>query len=181
MSKGTAPITEDLSEVTGLEALNFRGRTPLGPEWGAALARRVQQFHILAGRDVIVFAHEPRPFLIPYWLVEETSTNVTGLVAESELSAIVSTASGLVMFPQAQPSGGLVEIPTEIGKRQEPVIRGKGVPVWVLVAYATKRHMSPEQISRLWNGYVTQQEVGAALAYWRTHPEAVEDKLSDTE
>lgn len=73
-----------------------------------------------------------------------------------------------------------IEIPTALGKRHEPLIRGKGVPVWVLVSYATKRRMTPEQISQMWNGYVTAQEVSSALAYWGTHPEMVEDKLNES-
>jgi len=72
-----------------------------------------------------------------------------------------------------------VEIPSGIGKRHEPVIRGKGVPVWVLVSYATKRNMTIEQISQIWDGYITAQEVQGALDYWRARPELVEDKLTD--
>ena len=73
----------------------------------------------------------------------------------------------------------VIEIPTGVDKRHEPLIRGKGVPVWILVSYATKRGMSAAEVSGLWKGYVTEEEVRAALAYWRAHPENVEDKLND--
>ncbi|MBI4641676.1 MAG: hypothetical protein HY731_13345 [Candidatus Tectomicrobia bacterium] len=92
-----------------------------------------------------------------------------------------NTSPGLNTFPEAQPLDDIVEIPTDVGKRHEPVIKGKGVPVWVLVSYVMKRDLTPEQISHLWKGYITPQEVRAALIYWHAHPEAVVDKLSDTE
>lgn len=73
----------------------------------------------------------------------------------------------------------LVEIPADYHKRQEPMIRGKGTPVWVLVAYHTQHGMTPEQISRLWGGELTPDEVRSAIAYWRKYPERVVDKLRE--
>ncbi len=72
-----------------------------------------------------------------------------------------------------------IEIPMGLGKRQEPVIRGKGVPVWVLVSYAKGHNMTPEQISELWEGYITPEEVEAAIEYQKAYPERVDDKLKD--
>jgi len=73
----------------------------------------------------------------------------------------------------------LIETPIEVGRRHEPIIKGKGVPVWVVVSYSTKHHMSPAQISQLWDGYITEEDITAALEYWRMHPEAIEDKLNE--
>jgi uncharacterized protein (DUF433 family) len=74
-----------------------------------------------------------------------------------------------------------IDIPMGIGQRHEPVIRGKGTPVWILVAYHNKHNMTPEQISQLWNGYVTAQEVEAAIAYAQAYPELIDDRFSDSE
>ena len=78
------------------------------------------------------------------------------------------------------PLDELVEIPTAIGKCHEPVIKGKGIPVWVLVSYAIHHSMTPQQISDMWDGYVTPRDVQAAITYAQTYPELVEDKLGDT-
>jgi uncharacterized protein (DUF433 family) len=77
------------------------------------------------------------------------------------------------------PSNEFVEIPTELGKRHEPAIKGKGVPVSAIVSYAVHHSMTPEQISNLWEGYITPQEVEAAIEYAQEYPELVDDKLSD--
>jgi hypothetical protein len=58
-----------------------------------------------------------------------------------------------------------IEIINKPGYTSEPVIKGKGVPVLILVAYAVKHNMNSKQISRMWNGYIT------ALTYWQQHPE----------
>jgi uncharacterized protein (DUF433 family)/DNA-directed RNA polymerase subunit RPC12/RpoP len=75
----------------------------------------------------------------------------------------------------------LVEIPTELGKRHEPMIKGKGTPVWALVSYYIEAHMTPEEISQIWEGYITPEDVRAAIAYWRKYPELVDLKLGDVE
>lgn len=75
----------------------------------------------------------------------------------------------------------LVEIPTELGKRDEPIIKGKGTPVWAVVSYATRHHMTAEQISELWGGYITVPEVQAAIDFFLEYPQLVDDKLSDPE
>jgi uncharacterized protein (DUF433 family) len=69
-----------------------------------------------------------------------------------------------------------VEIPTGPGMRNEPVIRGKYVPVWVLWAYATQHGMTPEQIRDLWPDTLTADEVRAAIRYAEEHPDLIEDK-----
>jgi uncharacterized protein (DUF433 family) len=69
-----------------------------------------------------------------------------------------------------------IEIPTGPGKRTEPYVRGKGVPVWVLWAYANQHGMSPKEISKLWPGRLTEEEVSAALLYAVAHPDLIEDK-----
>ncbi len=69
-----------------------------------------------------------------------------------------------------------VEIPRGPQKRQEPVIRDKGTPIWVLVAYHVQHGMTPEQISELWLGEITPDEVRAALRYGEAHPDQVPNK-----
>lgn len=69
-----------------------------------------------------------------------------------------------------------VEIPTGPGTRIEPYVKGKGVPVWVLWAYATQHGMTPKEISKLWLGEITEQEVSAALLYAEEHPDLIDDK-----
>jgi hypothetical protein len=73
----------------------------------------------------------------------------------------------------------LVEIPEGVWQRDEPIIKGKGTPVWVLVAFYIEGRKTPEEISQLWGGYVTPDEVQAAVAYWQKYPERVDLKLSD--
>lgn len=153
MSNTTTLLVEELPERSELEALNLTGINALGADL----------FLMLPGS------------------IEGTSASFAVLISQGDLGSRANTASGIVIFPQFEPLSDLVEVPADVGKRHEPMIRGKGVPVWVLVSYAIKRRMTTQEISRLWNGYVTEQEVWAALAYWQSHPEDVEDKLSDAE
>lgn len=69
-----------------------------------------------------------------------------------------------------------VEIPHGPRMRQEPVIKGKGTPVWVLYMYHTKLGLTPEQISERWLGQITPEEVRAAIQYGQAHPDEVPDK-----
>jgi uncharacterized protein (DUF433 family) len=69
-----------------------------------------------------------------------------------------------------------VEIPTGLGMRHEPYVKGKGVPVWVLWAYATQHGMTPAEIRKLWPEQLTEEEVTAALLYAVAHPDLIEDK-----
>ena len=60
--------------------------------------------------------------------------------------------------------------------RNEPYVKGKGVPVWVLWAYAIQHGMTPKQISKLWPDQLTEEEVTAALLYAVAHPDLIKDK-----
>ena len=71
-----------------------------------------------------------------------------------------------------------VEIPIGPGTRQEPMIKGKGTPVWVLVSYANKLAMTPEEISAMWLGEITPDEVRGALRFAEAHPDLIDDKLA---
>jgi uncharacterized protein (DUF433 family)/DNA-directed RNA polymerase subunit RPC12/RpoP len=73
----------------------------------------------------------------------------------------------------------LVEIPEDYRKRQEPMIKGKGTPVWALVSDSITGGLTPEEVSKFWGGYVTPEEVRAAIAYWRKYPESVDYKLNE--
>ncbi|MBI4202365.1 MAG: DUF433 domain-containing protein [Chloroflexi bacterium] len=79
-----------------------------------------------------------------------------------------------------QPLASLIEIPGEIDSRGEPVVKGKGVPVWVLVAYSQKHGMTPGQICMLWEGWLTLAVVKAAFSYAEAFPDTVENKLAPT-
>ncbi|MBI4289755.1 MAG: DUF433 domain-containing protein [Chloroflexi bacterium] len=118
-------------------------------------------------------------YLQEYWGATNTSARFALTTAPSQLDRILNTVPQISLFPRQPLLDDVIEIPTAPGKRHEPVIKGKGIPVWVLVSYVTKRHMSAEEVSNLWNGYVTPAEVQAAVAFSRLHPEEVEDKLSD--
>lgn len=71
-----------------------------------------------------------------------------------------------------------IEIPVGPGERQEPMIRGKGTPVWVLVSYATKLGKTPEAISAMWLGEITPDELRGARLYAEAHPDLIDDKLA---
>lgn len=165
MGNVTTFLPEDVFESTAFKSVSLQDATWLDAELRDILTRGAQQY---------------RSYLVRR-SVERTSTSPVQLTVENELDTIENSASGLAVFTPISLLADFVDTPTEMGKRQEPVIRGKGVPVWVLVSYATKRHMGPEQISRLWNGHVTEQEVQAALAYWQEHPETVQDRLDDAD
>lgn len=106
-------------------------------------------------------------------MIENESLLNEGFVPASEPHTVIRSVARDV-----EPSA-YVEIPTGPGRRHEPVIKGKGVPIWVLVAYVEKRDLTPDEVSQLWNGYITTDEVVAALLYKKEHPEAVEDRLED--
>jgi uncharacterized protein (DUF433 family) len=72
-----------------------------------------------------------------------------------------------------------IEIPEDLGRRHEPVIRGKGVSIWAVLAYVNRRGLTPEQVSEQWSGYVTPEEVRAAIFYQREFPELVDDPFED--
>ncbi|GEM_PF-5101081 len=71
-----------------------------------------------------------------------------------------------------------VEEMIDINMDGEPVIKDKWVPVWVLVSYNQKLNMSPKEISDMWKGLITEQEIEAAIEYWRANPDKVIDKLA---
>ena len=82
---------------------------------------------------------------------------------------------------QHEPAPDIIEIPSGEDKRHEPIIKDKGVPVWILVAYNKRRDMSSQQISEMWDGFITPEEVQASLEFAQAHPELVIDKLLDSQ
>jgi uncharacterized protein (DUF433 family) len=72
-----------------------------------------------------------------------------------------------------------VEIPEDYRKRQEPMIKGKGTPVWALVSDSITGDLTPEEVSKFWGGYVTPEDVRAAIAYWWKYPESADYKLNE--
>ena len=61
------------------------------------------------------------------------------------------------------------------GKRPEPVIKDKGVSVWAIIVYVNRRGMTPRQVSEEWGGYITPEEVRAAVQYQDQYPEMIFD------
>lgn len=88
-----------------------------------------------------------------------------------------TTAVVLIQEPSSDLFGYFVETPVGAAKRHEPVIKGKGVPVWALAAYS--KRISPDEISKLWLGRITPFEVKMGLLYAQLYPDRVEDKLAD--
>lgn len=75
-----------------------------------------------------------------------------------------------------RPENEFIEIPTGPGKHHEPMIRGKGPRIWILVAYSKHLGLTPEQIHDRWRGHLTLEEVQAALDYAEKYPELVDDR-----
>lgn len=62
------------------------------------------------------------------------------------------------------------------GYRSEPVVKGKGIPVWAIVAYVLDLDLSYEEVVSDWEGEISVDEVKAAMEYYQAHPEKVEEK-----
>lgn len=59
-----------------------------------------------------------------------------------------------------------------------PYIKGKQVPVWILVDSVKSHGLTPEEVSqKQWLGRVTPEEVQAAVLYAETYPERVINKF----
>lgn len=175
MASVTAPLREDL-DADQPDTLGVRGIRPLRGVWYDALARRAQQYVRIPSGPAFVSG---LLYMGISSLGEESPTTFSTSALEGAMGTWPNASCALTIFPQSWPFADFVEIPTGAGKRNEPVVKGKGVPVWVLVSYVVKRRLTPWQISRLWNGYISPQEVLASLAYWQANPEAIEDKLAD--
>lgn len=88
----------------------------------------------------------------------------------------MAEAKKIRVFPRDFDLGPYIDFPTGPGKRNEPVIKGKGPSVWAVASYAMKWGMTPEEISPMWKGEITPEEVEAAIDFWKKYPEYVEDK-----
>jgi uncharacterized protein (DUF433 family) len=62
------------------------------------------------------------------------------------------------------------------GYRSEPVVKGKGIPVWAIAAYVLDLDLSYEEVVSDWEGEISVDEVKAAMEYYQAHPEEVEEK-----
>jgi uncharacterized protein (DUF433 family) len=58
--------------------------------------------------------------------------------------------------------------------RAEPMIREKGTPVWVVVSYYQTHNSVPYTAGAF---ALTEEEVHAALAYYKHHQEEIESRL----
>lgn len=62
------------------------------------------------------------------------------------------------------------------GYRSEPVVKGKGIPVWAIAAYVLDLDLSYEEVVSDWEGEISVEEVEAAMEYYQAHPEEIEEK-----
>lgn len=62
------------------------------------------------------------------------------------------------------------------GYRSEPVVKGKGIPVWAIAAYVLDLDLPYEEVVSDWEGEISVDEVKAAMEYYQAHPEEVEEK-----
>jgi len=65
----------------------------------------------------------------------------------------------------------------EEGRRAGPVIRGKGFPVWSVVGYYLVCEKDKKRVLADYGGTLTAEELDAALAYYTTHREDIDQKL----
>ena len=70
----------------------------------------------------------------------------------------------------------LIERIDRVGYRTDPVLKGKGIPVWAIVAYVLDLDLSYEEVVSDWEGEISVDEVKAAMEYYQAHPEEIEQK-----
>jgi uncharacterized protein (DUF433 family) len=68
--------------------------------------------------------------------------------------------------------------PLDIDARQEPFIRAKGTPVWVIIGYYLGGH-SRAQIATGFD--LTEEEVQAAFAYYERHEAEIMERIESSE
>jgi len=62
------------------------------------------------------------------------------------------------------------------GYRSDPMIKGKGIPIWAIAAYVLDLGLSSEEVVADWEGEISVEEVEAAMEYYQAHPEEIEQK-----
>ena len=67
----------------------------------------------------------------------------------------------------------------EHSPRSVPVIRGKGFSVWSVVGYFRACLGDVEQVLADYGGYLTNEELEAALSYYWAKPDAIDRKLEE--
>lgn len=82
-------------------------------------------------------------------------------------------AEALIRRHITEPSGLL-----DPNLRQEPCIRDKGTPVWVVVGYYLGGH-SPAQTAMAFG--LTDEEVQAALSYYTQHKQDITQRIEASE
>lgn len=70
-----------------------------------------------------------------------------------------------------------IEISTELGRRREPVIKGKGYPVWSVIGYLFAVKGDVKQVMEDYKDRLTSDEINAALRYYLEHKEEIDAKL----
>ena len=70
----------------------------------------------------------------------------------------------------------VIERIDRVGYRTDPVLKGKGIPVWAIVAYVLDLDLSYQEVVSDWEGEISVDEVKAAMEYYQAHPEEIEQK-----
>lgn len=74
-----------------------------------------------------------------------------------------------------------IEVTTKPGTRGEPVIRGKGFPVWSIVGYYLATGGKTQTMIEDYGGELTIEEIDAAMAYYKQHQDVIDAKLRANE
>jgi uncharacterized protein (DUF433 family) len=69
----------------------------------------------------------------------------------------------------------------EYSRRTVPIIRDKGFSVWSLVGYYRVCAGDKQQVLADYRGYLTGEELDAALAYYKEFPDDIDRKLWELE
>ena len=62
-------------------------------------------------------------------------------------------------------------------RRSVPIIRDKGFSVWSVIGYFRVCGENESRVLADYRGELTAEELNAALAYYREHPEGIDEKL----
>lgn len=111
------------------------------------------------------------------------------VTVEPEVSSLFAGGYQLPSLPVSGYMTGLplpwIQLPTyerlieridRVGYRIDPVLKGKGIPVWAIAAYVLDLDLSYEEVMSDWGGEISVDEIKAAMEYYQAHPEEIEQK-----
>ena len=115
------------------------------------------------------------------WLLQGTPkadvSDDTTLITFYEHLAAFSPPNISIRTHVPQPSfEKFIERVDKPGYRWEPILKGKGIPVWAIAAYVLDLDLSYEEVVSDWGGEISVDEVKATKEYYQAHPEEIEQK-----